>query len=280
MFHKTLVTYVFFILSILFINFVLVLKIPDILGYATDVKISDLLTYTNALREKNGLSDLTLNDNLSKAAKAKAADMFKDDYWAHTSPSGKEPWDFITGFGYDYIFAGENLAVDFSKSKDVVDAWNNSPSHRDNLLSPKYNEIGFAVVDGELQGRKTTLIVQMFGYQRLENAVATLPQAVKKENSIHVDVPAPITEAPALVEIPIVIESPVTGSILSAMTVMNASRYIALILGIFITAFISIDWFYVKKTGNLRISGNTFFHILLLLLAIVGIWYTNIGLVL
>ncbi len=277
MLHKTLITYVFFIISILFINFILVLKVPDILGYATDVKVSDLLTYTNALREKNGLSDLTLNDELSKAAKAKAADMFKDDYWAHTSPSGKEPWDFITGSGYDYIFAGENLAVDFSRSKDVVDAWNNSPSHRDNLLSSKYDEIGFAVVDGELQGRKTTLIVQMFGYQRQQNTVAALPPAVKKENPKPVEVPVAV---PVDVPVPAVEVVPVIGSVLSTMSVMNASRYIALILGIFITAFISLDWFYVKRTGNLRISGNTFFHILLLLLAILGIWYTNIGLVL
>lgn len=277
MLHKTLITYVFFILSILFINFILVLKVPDILGYATDVKVSDLLTYTNALREKNGLSDLTLNDELSKAAKAKAADMFEEDYWAHTSPSGKEPWDFITGSGYDYIFAGENLAVDFSRSKDVVDAWNNSPSHRDNLLSPKYDEIGFAVVDGELQGRKTTLIVQMFGYQRQQNTVASLPQAVKKENPKPVEVPVAV---PVPVPVSAVEVIPATGSILSATTVMNASRYIALILGIFITVFISIDWFFVKRTGVLRISGNTFFHILLLLLAVLGIWYTNIGLVL
>ena len=91
MLHKTLVTYVFFILSILFINFILVLKVPDILGYATDVKVSDLLFYTNSLREKKGLDNLSLNETLSKAAKAKANDMFKDDYWAHTSPSGKEP---------------------------------------------------------------------------------------------------------------------------------------------------------------------------------------------
>src|SRR3989344_1420150 len=270
MLHKTLVTYVFFILSILFINFILVLKVPDILGYATDVKVSDLLFYTNSLREKKGLDNLSLNETLSKAAKAKANDMFKDDYWAHTSPSGKEPWDFITGAGYDYIYAGENLAVDFSKSEDVVDAWNDSPSHRDNLLSAKYNEIGFAVLDGELQGRKTTLIVQMFGYEREQNRLANLPSAVKVEKSLPIEIPAPIVEIPA----------PVSGSVLSTTTVMNASRYIALILGIFLTAFISIDWFYVKRTGIITISGNTFFHVLLLLLAILGIWYTNIGLVL
>ena len=38
-----------------------------------------------------------------------------------------------------------------------------SSSHRENLLSSYYQDIGFAVVDGELLGEKTTLVVQMFG---------------------------------------------------------------------------------------------------------------------
>ena len=278
MFHKTLLTYVFFIISILFINFVLVLKIPGVLGYATDIKINDLLLYTNELREKNGLNDLTLNDALSKAAQAKANDMFKNDYWAHTSPSGKEPWDFIIGVGYDYIYAGENLAVDFSKSNDVVVAWDNSPSHRDNLLSPKYREIGFAVLDGELQGRKTTLVVQMFGNKRSTTQLATLPPATNGSRDID-KVPDADSVATITTETATVL-APVLGTVLSSSTVMNASRYIALILGLFISIFMSIDWFYVKKDGAFRISGHTFFHILILLLTVFCIWYTNIGLVL
>ena len=279
MFHKTLVTYVFFILSIIFINFVLVLKVPDILGYATDVKVNDLLFYTNDLREKKGLADLTLNETLSKAANAKANDMFKEDYWAHTSPSGKEPWDFIIGTGYDYIYAGENLAVDFSKSKDVVVAWNNSPSHRDNLLSPKYNEIGFAVVNGELQGRKTTLVVQMFGYQRGKAQLATTPPATSKTRDVKSANTQAAVPIPEVKEVPEAIPA-VIGSVLSSATVMSASKYIALALGLFISIFMSIDWLYVKRTGIIKISGHTFFHILLLLFAVAGIWYTNIGLVL
>ena len=288
MFYKTLASYAFFILSIIFINFVLVLKVPDILGYATNVKTADLLVFTNDLREKNGLDSLKLNNTLSKAAFAKANDMFNEDYWAHTSPSGKEPWDFIIGSGYDYIYAGENLAVDFSKSEDVVKAWNNSPSHRDNLLSSKYVDVGYAVVDGELQGRKTTLIVQMFGYKRGSQQVATLPLAANSGvEPIIPDVfvePQPLEVDEIVVEdkqvSPPVLDQPITGSVLSAVTVMSASKYIAIILGLFLSLFFAIDWFYVKNTGILRISGHTIFHIIILVIAMIGIWYTNIGLVL
>lgn len=45
----------------------------------------------------------------------------------------------------------------------VVKAWMNSPTHRENLLSSRYQDIGIAVIDGSLGGRETTLVVQMFG---------------------------------------------------------------------------------------------------------------------
>ena len=61
---------------------------------------------------------------------------------------------FIEQEGYQYIYAGENLAVDFSESSEVIEAWFDSPSHRENLLSHNYSEIGFAVINGELKGRK------------------------------------------------------------------------------------------------------------------------------
>jgi len=83
---------------------------PGVLGYASNINISDLLKYTNKKREENGASNLVINPKLSAAAEKKARDMFADGYWAHVAPDGTEPWDFIVGEDYDYIYAGENLA--------------------------------------------------------------------------------------------------------------------------------------------------------------------------
>jgi hypothetical protein len=93
----------------------------------------------------------------------KASDMAEKGYWAHISPSGTQPWYFITQNNYAYRYAGENLARDFSNPESIVKAWLASPSHRDNLLNSKYQDIGVAVVDGTLGGRQTTLVVQLFG---------------------------------------------------------------------------------------------------------------------
>ncbi len=135
----------------------------SILGYATNISIEDIVAQTNQQREKQGLSPLTLNTQLSAAALAKAQDMFDNQYWAHTSPTGKQPWDFIKAANYRYRVAGENLARDFYQTGDMIQAWMNSPTHKENILNGQYQQIGIAVVNGKLEGFETTLVVQMFG---------------------------------------------------------------------------------------------------------------------
>lgn len=135
----------------------------QILGVATDIKIQDLLDDTNRERERNGLEPVVYNEELSEAARLKANHMFINNYWAHFSPQGDTPWTFIKQAGYEYEFAGENLAKNFLYSQNVVDAWMKSPTHRENILRPEFTEVGFAVENGVLQGEDTTLVVQMFG---------------------------------------------------------------------------------------------------------------------
>ena len=59
--------------------------------------------------------------------------------------------------------AGENLAKGFHSSAGVVTAWMNSPEHRQNVLDGNYTDVGFAVQTGEFQGKKTTLVVALYG---------------------------------------------------------------------------------------------------------------------
>lgn len=136
---------------------------PGILGIESNIDQKRLIELTNQERQKNGLGFLRENTALDQAAAAKAANMFQENYWAHFAPSGKSPWDFILGAGYKFTYAGENLAKNFAQSNEVVTAWMNSSSHRANILNPKYQDIGMAVVEGVLNGQKTTLVVQEFG---------------------------------------------------------------------------------------------------------------------
>src|SRR3989344_923338 len=139
--------------------------LPSVLGIQTNITVEQLVALTNQKRAESGLSPLTLNDQLSNAASLKAADMLEKDYWAHNSPDGNTPWVFIKQAGYSYTYAGENLAKGFNSAEEVVNAWMESPKHRDNMLFKNYSDVGFSVVSGKLGGQDTVLIVQELGDQ-------------------------------------------------------------------------------------------------------------------
>lgn len=136
---------------------------PSVLGYAANISPDEVIRLTNEKRAQNGIGPVVYNASLSQAAQAKAADMLSKDYWAHVAPDGTEPWKFFRDVGYRYKYAGENLARDFSNPSSTVEAWMASPSHRDNLLSSKYKDIGIAVIEGDMAGVDTTIVVQLFG---------------------------------------------------------------------------------------------------------------------
>ncbi|AKM82389.1 TPA: CAP domain-containing protein [Candidatus Berkelbacteria bacterium] len=127
------------------------------------VSSNSLTNLVNASRSQEGLSPLSNNAKLADAALKKAQDMFDNQYFSHNSPEGKTPWDFFKVSDYDYVYAGENLAIGYTDSNELHDAWMNSPTHRENIMNPNYREIGIAFLSGEYNGENTTIVVQTFG---------------------------------------------------------------------------------------------------------------------
>lgn len=137
-----------------------------VLSSKSDFSAQALLEETNERRAADSKSALLLDAQLSAAAQAKADDMVQADYWSHQSPDGsRTPWTFIKASGYQYRQAGENLAYGFATPADAVAGWMSSPSHRDNLLSADYREVGFGVASSpNYQGRgPQTIIVAEYG---------------------------------------------------------------------------------------------------------------------
>jgi uncharacterized protein YkwD len=127
------------------------------------VVTATLVSLTNESRADKNLYGLQESDALTRAAQAKADDMASKGYFSHSSPYGKLFWEWIREAGYGYSYAGENLAISFSDSEEIIDAWLDSPSHRANVLSTNFSEIGVATATGTYKGRPTTFVVQMFG---------------------------------------------------------------------------------------------------------------------
>lgn len=134
-----------------------------VMGVSAPITSQDLLADTNSQRTERGLPSLRASDALSRAAFLKAKDMFAKQYWAHIAPDGTTPWHWFGTVGYNYAAAGENLAKNFTTADAATAAWMSSPTHRKNILSKDYVDVGFAVVDGLLDGKPTTLVVALYG---------------------------------------------------------------------------------------------------------------------
>lgn len=164
-------------------------------NFLSSVLPSVLVEMTNENRSAEGLEGLRQNDTLARAAELKAEHMAENDYFAHDSPSGVTPWEWFREVDYTYKHAGENLAVNFSDSKEVVKSWMESRPHRENILEQDFTEIGIGTAKGEYKGNKTVFVVQMFGTpdkrelaQRQENdsqltAEANQPDEASREGA-------------------------------------------------------------------------------------------------
>jgi len=136
---------------------------------ASDITPENILYNINKERIYHGLMPFTVDANLNQAASAKSGDMIDRDYFEHYA-FGLSPWDFIHNSGYDYLYAGENLAMNFSTSEGVVKAWMDSPSHRRNLMDEDFDEVGIGVVKGtyskEGNSKETTMVTNLFGRKK------------------------------------------------------------------------------------------------------------------
>lgn len=266
---------------------------PDILGYATNIITTDLLSLTNQKRQENGLTALNLNPALSAAASAKAQDMFSKNYWAHVAPDGATPWQFIEGSGYTYLYAGENLAKDFADSQGVVSAWMASPSHKDNVLKKEYQDIGFAIVNGRLNGEETTLVVQMFGQRKslAQKLPFVPPQAAVAETppSLSLSPTLALTPTPFATPIPVAARtSPMvfSSSLEPVMTkkplidILALERTLSLSLMALLLLILGVDGIFVLKRKTVRIVGHNIAHIIFLMALVSLLFLTKKGVIL
>jgi uncharacterized protein YkwD len=159
-------------------------------AFSSAINESNVINLTNQSRVQFSEVALTENSELDKAAQAKADDMLAKGYFAHNTPDGKTPWDFIVAAGYSYLEAGENLAVNFTQAEDVQTAWMNSPEHKANILNKNFQEIGIGVSQGQYQGHTAIFVVQEFGTPAAQKI--TLNDTPTKVQAAAV--PAPIAQ--------------------------------------------------------------------------------------
>lgn len=202
--HKNRITRIFPILPLFVAGFVFS-GFAVATASASAISPSDVIALANGARAQEGLASLAENSSLSAAAAAKAADMLKNDYFAHTSPDGISPWHWIKQAGYRYKAAGENLAINFDTAKEQHSAWMKSATHRANILNGQYREIGVAVVKGKIDGQESIVTVEFFGtpiYVAADRAAAVPPIVQKSPAEIRgteTQAEAAVPDAPVIV---------------------------------------------------------------------------------
>jgi hypothetical protein len=142
--------------------------------FFADITKTDLVSLLNTTRVDMGLQPLQDSAKLDEAAQLKAVDMVQNDYFAHQSPQGVTPWYWFLKVGYNYKYAGENLAIGYFDSQAVYDAWYNSPEHKANLLNPNYQQVGTAILSG-FGNSGTIVVVQLFGSTQAKTIAAAAP---------------------------------------------------------------------------------------------------------
>lgn len=296
---KLLHTSTLFALSIFLIIYQVILQVfpitgVKILGYAANIPPEEIIRLTNIKRQEAGLSNLDYNSALSQAAKAKGEHMLAYDYWAHVAPDGTEPWKFFIDSGYKYRYAGENLARDFSEPNSAIDAWMASPSHKDNMLSGKYNEIGVAVVEGDLNGVDTTIIVQLFG-TRLLDTVPQVPVAAGQEPSAGASTSVPSIITPTLIPTvaPVAQISPTVffgqgeitslpveekaGTLQLLISPFRSTKDISVAVTMLLLVVMVFDGIVITRRKISRVSGRTFAHIAFLGMILVILLIARVG---
>lgn len=242
-------------------------RLGFVLGYAANIKPEQVVELTNQKRQEAGLPLLRLDGTLSAAALQKGADMLARDYWAHVAPDGTEPWKFFKDAGYQYRFAGENLARDFADPQSAVSAWMASPTHQENILSSRYQDTGVAVIEGDLGGVETTLIVQFFG-TRL-GAPGVVPVAEARPQTQPTVQPTPVSTPAPVPPSSLVLKSAPQNQIL--VSPLTLTRNVGIAVATMLVAILAVDVFIVWRRSIARIGGRSLAHLSFLALIILAV---------
>lgn len=274
-------------------------KYPAVLGISYSITPEELLTLTNQKRQDAGLPPLKMNSELANAAAGKAQDMFIKNYWAHVSPDGVTPWVFIKGAGYEYMYAGENLARGFTTATDVMNAWMASPGHRENILSKNYSDIGFAIKSGTLTGDDTVLVVEEFGSRasdiaQRDTSVAAAGEPIpvsitpvpKTQGAVTIPTPTQGPEPTAVFKPvmpqPAIEHAPLVASVNNQplINTKSVTRNISLFLIALLIIVLSLDLWVVEKRNIVRAVAHNADHIIFLTLIFIAVILFSSGFIL
>lgn len=149
----------------------------------------ELFELANKERKKISLSSLQLSQDLSLLARKHSLDMASQGKISHSSSSGKSYKDRVVEAGFYFISLGENVA--FSETfltAFIHQGFMESPGHRENILSPDFDQVGIGVVFKEDKGYFITQDFResllMRDIKEVEEDIQQKINGLRRENSL------------------------------------------------------------------------------------------------
>lgn len=142
-------------------------------NFLSDIE-SEVLALQNQERARLGLPALQYDPELHNAARIRSRELCQAGVFAHTRPDGRQ-WNtvLIEDVPYDYLSAGENLAIVESSDPNIdlpedpdfwVDGWINSPSHYKNMVRAEYNRAAVGIYKVVRNGETCAIATTVFAY--------------------------------------------------------------------------------------------------------------------
>jgi uncharacterized protein YkwD len=91
---------------------------------------------------------MSLSGTLAGVASGHAIDMAEHNYFEHVDLAGKSPADRVRAVGYKEKLVGENIAYGPGSVEEVVQGWLDSPGHCENIMDPRFAQMGIAYSAG------------------------------------------------------------------------------------------------------------------------------------
>ncbi|WP_214803888.1 CAP domain-containing protein [Exiguobacterium sp. s194] len=125
-------------------------------GYYGDVSEDNLVANEQLMRmlmnwdrQKFGLSALAEYEPLLPVVRAHSENMARNNFFSHTDPEGRDPFERMNEAGIAYSLAGENLAMGQMSVFHAHWGLMNSLGHRENILKDGFTHVSVGLVYNE-----------------------------------------------------------------------------------------------------------------------------------
>ena len=108
----------------------------------TDLAVQQFVRLVNAKRRSVGCPELKWDTRVAEIASAHSADMNSRNFFSHTGPDGKGPFERLHESKLTFTVAAENIALGPITGQEAYDTWIRSPGHRRNMLDRRFTRHG------------------------------------------------------------------------------------------------------------------------------------------